>query len=134
MNIRGGSNIPKGLISMWYGLIADIPSGWALCDGSLGTPDLRNKFIVCADADSGGFAKTTITGSPSQTGGAASHQHSVGSLTNATQYDYLNTGSGVASGANLSTGTAGHLHTISGQTANTVSLPTYWALAYIMKL
>ena len=33
--------IPPGLISMWAGLISDIPTGWALCDGTNGTPDLR---------------------------------------------------------------------------------------------
>ena len=43
------SNIlPKGLISMWYGSIASIPSGWALCDGTNSTPDLRDRFIVGA--------------------------------------------------------------------------------------
>lgn len=40
--------IPVGLIAMWSGSIASIPSGWALCDGSSGRPDLRNRFIVGA--------------------------------------------------------------------------------------
>jgi len=34
--------IPVGGIIMWSGTIANIPSGWALCNGSNGTPDLRN--------------------------------------------------------------------------------------------
>ena len=38
----------KGIIIMWYGTKDDIPSGWALCDGDNGTPDLRNEFIVGA--------------------------------------------------------------------------------------
>lgn len=39
------SAVPKGLVSMWSGTKATIPSGWLLCDGTNGTPDLRNKFI-----------------------------------------------------------------------------------------
>jgi len=47
---------PVGLIAMWLGDVGDIPKGWALCDGSTGsvsgitTPDLRSRFIKCADA------------------------------------------------------------------------------------
>ena len=39
-------NIPKGLICMWSG--SEVPTGWYLCDGENGTPDLRNRFIVGA--------------------------------------------------------------------------------------
>ncbi|MCX7110802.1 MAG: hypothetical protein NTX45_11870 [Proteobacteria bacterium] len=42
--------IPRGVIWMWSGNKADIPVGWALCDGSNNTPDLRGKFILGADA------------------------------------------------------------------------------------
>ena len=37
--------LPTGLIAMWHGLIANIPTGWLLCNGSNGTPDLRAKFV-----------------------------------------------------------------------------------------
>jgi hypothetical protein len=72
--------IPSGLISMWSGTIATIPSGWLLCDGTNSTPDLRNRFIIGANADDAGVAKTNITGSPTQTGGSkdaivVSHTH-----------------------------------------------------------
>jgi hypothetical protein len=40
--------IPPGVIVMWSGSFASIPAGWKLCDGSSGTPDLRNRFIVGA--------------------------------------------------------------------------------------
>ncbi len=40
--------VPPGAIIMWSGAINDIPVGWALCDGSNGTPDLRDRFIVGA--------------------------------------------------------------------------------------
>jgi len=41
----GGGSIPSGLIAMWSGLLSAIPSGWYLCDGSNGTPNLLSKFI-----------------------------------------------------------------------------------------
>ena len=40
----GSSNIPSGCIMMFYGTTA--PNGWQICNGSNGSPDLRNKFIV----------------------------------------------------------------------------------------
>ena len=46
--LNGNVEIPKwrGMITMWSGTITDIPKGWALCDGTNGTPDLRGKFIL----------------------------------------------------------------------------------------
>lgn len=41
--------VPQGLIIMWSGTLAQIPYGWRLCDGTNGTPDLRNKFIYGVD-------------------------------------------------------------------------------------
>ena len=41
----GGASIPAGIICMWSGTLAAVPSGWALCDGTAGTPDLRDRFI-----------------------------------------------------------------------------------------
>jgi microcystin-dependent protein len=35
-----------GVIAMWSGSLNDIPDGWVVCDGTNGTPDLRDKFIV----------------------------------------------------------------------------------------
>ncbi len=47
--------VPAGTIVMWAG--SSVPSGWAICDGSNGTPDLRGRFIVCA-------GQATSTSSP----------------------------------------------------------------------
>lgn len=71
--------VPSGCILMWSGTIATIPTGWYLCNGSNGTPDLRNRFIVAADADSTGTAMSTITGSALQTsdGVVQNHVHPV---------------------------------------------------------
>jgi len=70
------SAIPTGVIAMWSGSIATIPSGWYLCNGTNGTPDLRDRFIVGAG--------NTYT--PSGTGGSAdaivpSHSHTASSST-----------------------------------------------------
>jgi hypothetical protein len=48
--------LPSGVILLWSGSIATIPTGWVLCDGTNSTPDLRDRFVVGADADSGGEA------------------------------------------------------------------------------
>lgn len=69
-----------GMILMWSGAIATIPSGWALCNGLNGTPDLRDRFIIGASQDSSGTARTNVTGSLTQTGGTkdaivVSHTH-----------------------------------------------------------
>lgn len=37
---------PTGGIIQWAGTIASIPAGWSLCDGSNGTPDLTDKFVL----------------------------------------------------------------------------------------
>ena len=54
--------MPTGGIIMWSGTIATIPTGWALCDGTNGTPNLTGKFIVHADADSSGTYNVGATG------------------------------------------------------------------------
>ncbi len=41
-----GAGAPMGIISMWSGTIASIPVGYSLCNGSNGTPDLTDKFII----------------------------------------------------------------------------------------
>ena len=36
----------SGMILIWSGSIANIPSGWLLCDGNNNTPNLSGKFIL----------------------------------------------------------------------------------------
>jgi hypothetical protein len=75
--VQIGGGIPSGGIIMWKGTIATIPAGWYLCDGTNGTPDFRDKFIVGAKEDDGGVAKTNVTGSLTQSGDGTipSHTH-----------------------------------------------------------
>jgi microcystin-dependent protein len=50
LNATGNGPIPKGGIIMWSGTVAEIPTGWALCDGQNGRPNLTDRFIVGAGA------------------------------------------------------------------------------------
>ena len=62
--------VPPGTIVMWSGSIADIPDGWALCDGTSGTPDLRDRFILSVSAGE----------DPGETGGSHTKALSVSNL------------------------------------------------------
>ncbi len=62
--------LPSGVIVMWSGTLATIPSGWALCNGSNGTPDLRDRFITSVGTGE----------NPGATGGANSYNLSIGQL------------------------------------------------------
>jgi hypothetical protein len=57
--------LPKGIIMLWSGSSASIPAGWALCNGSSSTPDLRDRFVVGAGttyavAATGGTANAVV--------------------------------------------------------------------------
>jgi hypothetical protein len=53
LEINGVTNaqVPSGLIAMWSGTAASVPTGWALCDGSNSTPNLVGRFIRGASGD-----------------------------------------------------------------------------------
>lgn len=77
-----GNGIPKGGVIMWSGAVNQIPAGWALCDGTNGTPDLRDRFIVGAGSGyavgaSGGEAThvLTVNEMPSHTHIQDAHTH-----------------------------------------------------------
>jgi microcystin-dependent protein len=102
--------LPVGLITLWSGSIASIPSGWALCDGTAGTPNLRDRFVVGAGStyavgDTGGF--NTITLDTTQ---IPSHTHT--GTTAATDLAHTHTGSGTTGNNNVD-----HSHTGSGTTS-----------------
>lgn len=146
--------VPTGVITMWYGTIATIPTGWYLCNGSNGTPDLRDKFVVGAYSDETSLAKTNITGALTQTGGSkdainVSHTHTAtvtdgghahtfsgtltktdtvsgGGITIKTREDGTTTTATATTGITVANSTEGS----SGTNAN---IPPYYALAYIMK-
>jgi microcystin-dependent protein len=62
---------PKGIVVIWSGNLADIPKGWALCDGTQGTPDLRGRFVLGVNPSDN---KNNLTARPMKTtGGAETH-------------------------------------------------------------
>jgi len=60
---NGDTLIPRGTIAMFYGATA--PAGWAICNGTNGTPDLRDRFVVSVGPSyalgaTGGAASVTL--------------------------------------------------------------------------
>ena len=112
-------DVVSGSIILWSGSIVSIPSGYVLCDGNNGTPDLRDKFIRGAGSSY----------NPGDTGGQNTHTHTFIGNSHTHQ---IQTGKDVAqSGASYnatSTGTQ-----VSGTNSVESNQPPYYALAYIMK-
>lgn len=108
-NLTGIVSIPTGTIFLWSGSTGSIPSGWVICNGSNGTPDLRNEFVIGAGDTysvdgSGGAANVTLA-----TTNIASHSHSWSANTGA--------GGDHSHNFNANTGNSGN-HTHSGSTSN----------------
>jgi hypothetical protein len=138
--------IPAGLISLWSGSVASIPSGWLLCDGSSGTPDLRNRFIVGAGstyavAATGGSANAIVVSHTHTANSAVTdpgHTHQVwraGSEGDGGAFGAW--GANVApqfpSGSNTTGITVTTTIDTTGTSGTNANLPPYYALAYIMK-
>jgi len=141
------NGVPSGAIMMWSGSIASIPSGYLLCNGSSGTPDLRDRFVVGAGttyavAATGGNANATLvshthTASVSDPG----HNHTLTGRQHAGADGNRNEmGDSVApeiysnntSILNAFTGIS-VTNSTEGSSATNANLPPYYALAYIMK-
>jgi microcystin-dependent protein len=145
-----GTTIPTGMISLWYGSIGSVPSGWYLCDGSNGTPDLRDRFIIGAGTSyavgaTGGSANHTLTTAemPTHTHNATSvvtdpgHAHTIG-YSGALFQSGGSTGAAKQIGtSSTSTQTTGITVATTNDTAGSSSsfsiLNPYYALAYVMK-
>lgn len=121
----------EGTILLWSGNNADVPDGWAICNGDNGTPDLRDRFIPCAVGQVG--EDPVIAYPPGgvpffhQTGGTMSHTH--GSSTGLKTIE-LDDGDKIAAGDTYEHRGKSHLHTI----ASDYHFPRFYALWYIMKL
>jgi len=104
-----------GFILLWNGLIANIPAGWQLCNGTNGTPDLRDKFVVGAQADITGVAKTCVTGVYTQVGGCNTHYHT-GTIAVTAHAAHTHVFGTIAVADH-----AAHTHLVSGNTGNCVT-------------
>jgi len=110
-------DFPLGTIQLYSGAIANIPGTWRLCDGTLGTPDLRDKFIVGAGS---AYAVDAI-------GGAVQHEHMFTGFGHA---HGIGAGLKIAAGANKNWATNDVMST--GKLSNANGLSPYYSLAYIM--
>lgn len=158
----GASLALTNMIVFWAGLSSAIPAGWALCDGTAGTPDLRDKFIVGgggALAVTGNYAHTT---DPTTAGGTnATYTLTTGDLpSHLHPFDYFGSASSTyigvpgfsevgnapaisgvagvrnsfAGSPNTGAGTNAHTHTFTGTAhSHTIESPPYRAVFAIMK-
>jgi len=147
-----GEIFPYGSIILWYGSVGIIPDGWQLCNGSNGTPDLRNKFVLGAGntyavGDTGGSTDAVLVNhNHTFTGDALPvHQHDSGwgeigggpygnarypvqgsARTDYDNYSFLT--------SPVSGGTPAGTISTEGVTAINANMPPYYALCYIMKI
>jgi len=108
----------SGIIVIWSGAIVNIPTGWVICDGNNGTPDLRNNFVVGAGD----------TYAVDANGGSVNHTH--GFTTDGHSHTLI-WGADINIGGTYENLTDVEVDT--GTTDNGSSLPPYYALAFIMK-
>ncbi len=139
----------RGMIILWSGTTATIPTGWRLCDGGGGTPNLVNRFIYGAGVgrtpgDTGGTADATLVSHnhTASTGGAGGHSHTYSKASGSSKFQSGGTvggGSALTGSSTTNTSSVGnHTHSVSistkGSNATNKNLPPYYALAYIMRL
>ncbi len=133
--------IPSGVIVIWSGSAGAIPSGWNLCNGSNGTPDLRDRFVV-------GAGSTYAVGNTGGTKDAivVSHSHSISDSGHSHDVRIPSRAVGNNATALYSTSDGSTKSTVTSDSANTgisinstgdsgtnANLPPYYALCYIQK-
>lgn len=135
----------KGEIKMYNGLSSNIPEGWHICDGTEGTPDLTDRFIIAGtstgptdvrplnELKNGILIETSnLPTDTFTTDSSGNHSHS---------YIGGSGSGGEESGGSNSSNTTGesgeHTHTFRLNTGNQKRLktiPNYYTLIFIMKL
>ena len=131
------SSIPSGVIVMWSGTYGNIPGGWALCDGTNGTPNLLSSFIFGVSASpytagqintTGGASTVTLT-----TTQLPAHTHT--GTTDPSTPTFTGTAGSTSSVTPTFTGTAGSTSSVTptftgtaGQTTSSVT-PTFTGTA-----
>lgn len=121
------SDFPVGGIIIWSGSESNIPNNWHLCDGTNGTPDLRNQFVIGAGdtynvGSSGGESEHTLTIDE-----MPAHNHNLLCADYGTPKDCIE----------FKTGGARSLDEFIQNTGGSQphnNMPPYYALCYIMKI
>lgn len=120
-------------IVMFEGQISDLPAGWYFCDGTNGTPDLRDKCIVAAKQDDGGTAKTNVEGSLKKSGGEATHILTIPEMpshSHTLNGQIISSSGDLQAGSNYGKNTGSANNTGGGGAHNNVQ--PYYALAFAM--
>jgi hypothetical protein len=140
--IAGGGFIPTGGIIIWSGAANAIPSGWLLCNGSSGTPDLRNRFVVGAGSTyavgaTGGSADAIVVShTHTATVTDPGHVHTINGLAGGSGGSGVFAGSTavpVSTGVNAAVTGVTVSNSTTGSSGTNANLPPYYALCYIMK-
>lgn len=140
-NTSGDKDIHIGMIALWIGTLATIPPPWSLCDGTNGTPDLRDKFVRGANTlgDIGGTGGSATHGhtATGHTHAVASHAHTVAAAAGA-QSNETAGATAVSTGAHThpAWSDTGASSFTSGNTAPTVNnytdtQPPFYTVAFI---
>ena len=157
LNTASSHYVPSGGIIMWSGSVANIPTGWVLCNGSNSTPNLMDRFVVgagfsYATGDTGG-ANTVILSEANMpahnhtaSSSSASHVNDPGHSHNyegvvpssgegnssRTSVPTTKSTTAAATGITVQTTTVTSIGNTGSGTAHE-NRPPYYALAYIMK-
>jgi len=137
--------VPSGSIVMWSGSIASIPGGWYLCDGTNGTPNLRDKFVVGAGttyavAATGGSADAIVVShTHTATVTDPTHTHTWGQPPTGPapqgggSYNAFSSGGSTAYSTGAASTGISVTNSTTGSSGTNANLPPYYALAFIMK-
>ena len=145
-----GNVLPTGIITLWSGAAVAIPSGWLLCDGTNGTPNLRDRFVVGAgstyavSATGGSANAVAVAHTHTATVTDPGHKHTFiapnggAGYPNPASVSYNDNTEGVSAYNNtnfIATATTGITvaNSTTGVSGTNANLPPYYALCYIMK-
>ena len=157
-----GTGVPTGAILLWSGASTAIPGGWALCDGTSGRPDLRDRFVIGAGNSyavgaTGGSKDAVLVkhnhGGETTTSSAGSHTHYFGNQGRFPSSNNPDSPINRITGDNPTDGdppteslkavkylddAGSHTHTVTvaeaGVDGTNKNLPPYYALCYIIKI
>lgn len=138
------ANVTIGMIFMFYGNAGTLEDKWHECDGTNGTPDLRDVMIIGAGS----------TYTPASTGGLTTHNHEMGDTNTSSSHSHsmsFTTSTALAStflyqasinasfahshSVSTSTGSGGsHDHAIPDTGNSSIPLPPYRAITFIMRI
>lgn len=115
----GDFTVSPGAIMMWDAAPAGLPAEWIVCDGTGGSPDLRDYFVEVSATGQEGTSTGDNSLAISGNGSAVGHEHKGARYVTGDDREN-NFGHG---------STVTHTHSIS---ASAAYVPTYWALYFIM--